>query len=246
MEKIAVMGFEDISKAVQARVDEFDTYDDKTAFEKTRERIDELDVLLLDALKERAQNALCSEYFNKRSRMKELWEKGVNSYGWEDLHAPLLEKICKEGDESSIEEVIQAESKLQELVLERILMGKHVARYKGPRDLPTEVKEREKIIYDNVRARAGDYGLHPDALEDFFRKVIKKNKEYQDSVKGGFGNHMEVLWICETEYKEGIEGLRTWMYHSGKNNVYLTHPGDKLHTTVEKKNNRYKVKLLRE
>jgi len=248
MEKMQKSGFGLIDKAVQARVDTFDVYDDITAFTKARERIDELDVLLLEALAERSKYSLGREYFNKRSRMEELWEKGVNSYGWEDIHAPLIEKICEEGevDESRIEEVIKAESKLQELVLERIRIGKHVARYKGPRNLPTEVKEREKIIYNKVRGMAKEYGLNPNAVEDFFRKVIKKNKEYQNSVKNGFGNHMEVLWVCTTQYKEGVAGLRRIMYNSGKANIYMTKPGDKLHTTEERINDQFVVKLLRE
>lgn len=157
-----------------------DRIDSLTSWEKTIARIDELNDLLLDALKERSRFPVAREYFDislRKGSQKVLESKGIDTLQWKTLYSKIVEKICPEGDYA--EGVLEAEAKLEELVYERIYIGKKVVEYKRQKGMDITRKEREEEIIRHVRDHASKNSMDPDAVEDVFRMIIDKNKYVQ-------------------------------------------------------------------
>jgi len=187
-----------------------------TSWEETITRIDELNDLILDALKERSKFPVCGDYFKNTSK-KELEAKGIDSLRWNLLYSEIVEKISPEGNyiegESELEEVVEAESKLEELVHERIYIGRKVAEYKAQKGKETERKHREAKIIAHVRAYASENEMDPDAVEEIFVFLMEKNKYVQKlantSRNGSFNKLKEVescITVVSKEDHERIQG----------------------------------------
>jgi chorismate mutase len=162
--------------------------DSKILWEQTIARINELNDLILEALKKRSKFPIARSYFDINLRrheegnpQKELESKGLDTIGWHSTYSKIVEKICPEGD--YVEGVVEAEAKLEELVDERIYIGKKVIDYKAPRGKPIERKEREKQIYAYVRDYASKNGMDPDAVEEVFKIIIEKNRTNKNKIK---------------------------------------------------------------
>ncbi len=140
-----------------------------TSWKETIDRIDELNELILEALKQRSRFPVCRDYFDISRRrqetnpQKELEAKGIDIVQWNTLYSKITEKICPEGD--YVEGVVEAESRLEELVHERIYIGRKVAEYKAQRGKDIERKDREEKIIAHVRAYASENEMNPDAVE---------------------------------------------------------------------------------
>jgi len=229
----------------------------RKSFEETIDRINELNVLILKALAERSQHPICRTYF-ENSPQTERESKGIDICSWYTVYSPILRHMCEEGDVDgeALQQVIKAESKLEELVCERIMIGENVIKYKAPRGMQITRKDREEDILRKMRGLAKDYGLEEDAVENVFKILMEKNKDLQASYKR-----------CNNIKEEGLRAVRTCRtmqfkpYEPGDNSdvdkirkgiqtegeVLLAKPGDVFHTVVEKEDEHtYVIKLIKE
>lgn len=198
------------------------------SFEKTIARINELNELILKALRERSMYPVCRSYFENVPQ-RALESQGIDTVWWDPVYSKIVEKICEEGeigtdirhlaeeleDGTDLEaiyhdrrDMVQAESRLEELVYERIMIGRKVIEYKSPRGLAITRKDREEEVIKNVREGALDYSLDPDVVEDIFRFLMQKNKDVQevlekkdlqeDEDKKDPYSHLTVVRTCKT------------------------------------------------
>jgi len=138
------------------------------SLEEARVRIDKLNGLILEALSERSRYKVCSDYFDE-----------IGDAHWASIYQPIVISICKGGNEEDMAGVIQAESKLEELLYERVFIGSAVAKYKNG---SVENRKREEKIINYVRKNAPKqkYPLDPDIVETIFEFLMRKNKEIQE------------------------------------------------------------------
>ena len=224
-------------------------------FEGTIKRINKLNDLILEAMAERAEFPIARDYFeNTPQREREL--KGLDTIWWHPVYSTILEKICKEGD--FVEGVIEAESKLEELVYERIMIGRNVIKYKAPRGLNITRKQREEEILAEVRGKAPKYNLDPDNVEWIFRFIMDRNKEVQACTRshGVKGTKLDEVQSCKTmqtnEYVPGdkspVDRIRKRLQCWG--DVLATKDGMNYYTIWKEKGSRllkeYTVTLIRE
>lgn len=171
-------------------------------FEETIKRIDELNILILEALKERSKYPICKEFF-ENTPQKELIAKGVDPIQWGPLYSRIIGKICQEGE--FIEGVTEAEGKLEKLIHERIFIGKNIVKYKAPRGLPITRKDREERIIEHVREYSSQKGMNPDAIEYIFRELIERNKHIQNLSTTSEKEELKEIEKRRTQVPEFVE-----------------------------------------
>lgn len=167
------------------------------SWKDTISRIDKLNDLILVALKERSKFPVCRDYF-ENTPQKELESKGIDTIWWSPFYSKIVEKVCSEGD--YVEGVVEAESKLEELIRERVHIGNKVAEYKSQRGGVMLRKGREAQIIAYVRDYASKNEMDPEAIEEVFRMLIEKNKHIQklyNSSRNG-SNGFKKIDMCIT------------------------------------------------
>ncbi|MBN2111964.1 chorismate mutase [Candidatus Woesearchaeota archaeon] len=226
------------------------------SFDEVIRRIDKLNDLILEALAERKKYPVGRSYFENEPHCEQI-KKGLDVVYWHPVYSKIVEKICKEGDfdESNLEKAIEAEMKLEDLVWERILIGKKVAEYKAPRGLPTTRKEREEAVISYVRKESAKYSLNADAVEWIFRFIMEKNKDVQECHRqgnSGANSFEEVKSVKVGQvkpYQEGdgghVEEVRKWFESEAKQLSEKT--GDKYYTVVKQvADTTYQITILKE
>ena len=117
------------------------------SWEETIQRINELNDLLLKALKKRSKYPVCRDYFENTPK-KELREKGIDDILWDSFYSKIVEKICPEGD--YVEGVVKKEAELEELLHERVQIGEKVIAYKAPRGKQITRKPRALPLKNSI------------------------------------------------------------------------------------------------
>jgi len=261
-----------VEATIEAEVEEkSEEVNPKSNWEKTIEKINRLNDKLLTALEKRSKFPIARDYFDytlrrheKGNPQRELESKGLDTIGWHSIYSKIVEKICQEGD--FVEGVIEAQLELENIVKERINIGKEVIAHKAPRGINITRKEREKEIYNSVRHHAYANNMDPDAIEAAFRIIIEQNK-YVQSLYSKHHEKFEEVTSCRTmvttkeherlqkgNYARGfsssIDSIRSWMETQGK--ILAEKTGETYYVVVEpdpKKGDAlpaYKVKLVKE
>jgi chorismate mutase len=138
-------------------------------------RINRLNELILDALKERSQYPVCRGYFDLSLRrdeanpQRELESRGIDTIGWNLTYSKVVELVCPEGEVEDVNGVVAAERRLEELVFERIHISK---KFPIPRD--------KQAYIEDIRAYAEGHGMDPDAVARVFNFLIARNEYVQE------------------------------------------------------------------
>lgn len=237
-----------------------------SSWEQTIARIDELNELILKALKKRSKYPVCRDYFDITRRrhesnpQRELEAKGIDTIFWGPFYSKIVEKICEEGDfvpgvveAKIVEKICEAESRLEELIHERDYIGEKVIEYKAPRGMEIERKPREEEIYAYVRQYASENGMNPDAVEEIFRMIIEKNKYIQSLHDSQQDQKLKLISSCRTmapnKNDPGIGSIKKRLRVQGE--MLAEKTGKTYHVVVDEMNDRdimpvYIVKLVQE
>ena len=226
-------------KNVSARIDSLNSFDE------TIDRINELNIQLLNSLKERSKFPVCRDYF-KNTPQRELESQGIDTIQLDKLYFKVTEKICPEGE--YIEGVIEAESKLEELIFERINIGKKVIEYKEPRGIPIDRWQREKQILSYMAECALNKDMNPSDVRSIFQFLMNKNKDYQRQLRKSIRCNLTEIEVCKTQSLNCIPILKGILERKGEN--YKEQTGTKYYIKIDEKIESgsliYHVKLLQE
>jgi chorismate mutase len=146
-------------------------------FNSTIERINKLDILIIDKIAELKPYYADYSIFN--SSHAELSSKGVDVV-WKDVaYWPILLKFLKPGKNEDNASFFEKYVQFQDLAYERVMIGQNVINYKSPRNLEIERPQREKEILDRVSKYAESKGLDPEKMRESFNHIMALNKNVQ-------------------------------------------------------------------
>ena len=179
------------------------------SFEEVRSHIRKLNEKIVKFLAHRNEFPVCRMIFEDPEVFSqwELRERGIDSVGWNLNYSPIVGKICEEGElfDGERDAVIESESYLEALLYERVYVARKVIEYKAPRGKDITVQSVEDKIIKKVREEAENYCLNPDAVQEIFEFLMKKNK------------HVQRLLRAKYELGDGLEELKstTWTMQPG-------------------------------
>lgn len=75
------------------------------------------------------------------------------------------------------ERIDMLDSKIVELLGERMKVVDNVGEYKKEKGLPVTDEDREKILFEKVREMGKDTGLDEDFIQELFERIINQAKK---------------------------------------------------------------------
>jgi len=71
-------------------------------------------------------------------------------------------------------EIVAIDNEILVLLVKRFKLSEKVGHFKATNNIPVVSKEREKEIFERLRAKAAEAGLDGDVAEDVWRAIIDK------------------------------------------------------------------------